>query len=144
MAERLQAAFPVGQDLAKGSQLIDGEDVAFVVKAPANGPAPRLEGMVTRQLGKDFQAVGDSGLWAIVLEIPSNTKFAYKITIEGERVSGGSVEMPDWAYPPNLPSARAKITASSSPWPSEARSSITTAPAGFMCPPLTIPPSLRH
>ncbi|CAN5905503.1 hypothetical protein BH23PLA1_BH23PLA1_19440 [soil metagenome] len=100
VSHTLRASFSDKEDLTRGTHLIDGNDVAFVVEAPADGPTPRLQGMVTRQQGRDFQPIGATGLHAIVLEIPTDTKFSYDITVGGEKVGGGTVEMPDWASPP--------------------------------------------
>ncbi|QDV33006.1 enterobactin/ferric enterobactin esterase [Tautonia plasticadhaerens] len=83
----------------------DASLVAFVVEAPADAdPAPRLEGMVTRQQGRDLTPIGDSGLWATVLEVPNDQKFNYEFSSgrgRGRgRIGGGTVEMPGWAPPP--------------------------------------------
>ena len=48
-----------------------------------------------------------------MLEVPTDTKFSYDITLGGRRVGGATVEMPDWKYPPESSrAARGRSTAS--------------------------------
>jgi enterochelin esterase-like enzyme len=102
LAERIRAAFPPGTDLKAGARpLVDGSIVAFILEADAS-PArpPRVTGMVNHGRGFDLVPIGETGLWARVELIPTDTKFAYSYTV-GDQTSGrGTVEMPQWKYPP--------------------------------------------
>ena len=82
LAERIRAAFPPGTDLKAGAEpLVDGSMVAFIVEADAS-PArpPRVTGMVNHGRGYDLVPIGETGLWARVELIPTDTKFAYAYT----------------------------------------------------------------
>jgi enterochelin esterase family protein len=75
--------------------------VAFILEADAS-PArpPRVTGMVNHGRGFDLVPIGETGLWARIELIPTDTKFAYSYTV-GDRTFGqGTVEMPQWGYPP--------------------------------------------
>jgi enterochelin esterase family protein len=102
LAERIRAAFPGDADLKSGAKpLVDGSMVAFIVEADAS-PArpPRVTGMVNHGRGWDLVPIGETGLWARVELIPTDTKFAYSYTV-GDRTFGqGTIEMPKWQYPP--------------------------------------------
>jgi enterochelin esterase family protein len=101
LAERIRAAYPPGTDLRQGGKpLIDGSMVAFVVEADATPSRPaRVTGMVNHGRGYDLVPIGETGLWARIELIPTDTKFAYAYTV-GERTFGrGTVEMPKWGYP---------------------------------------------
>ena len=101
LAARIRAAFAPGVDLKAGTHapLIDGNTVAFILESgPA--PAPRVTGMLDHSRGLDMVPIGETGLWARVEEIPTDTKFAYAYRV-GDRTFGNrAVEMPDWKYPP--------------------------------------------
>jgi len=102
LAERIRAAYPEGTDLKSGAKpLINGSMVAFFVEADASpSRPPRVTGMLNHGRGYDLVPIGESGLWARVELIPTDTKFAYSYTV-GERTFGrGLVEMPRWKYPP--------------------------------------------
>src|SRR3954463_4081704 len=102
LAERIRAAFPEGTDLKGGAKpLVDGSMVAFIVEAD-NSPSrpPRVTGMINHGRGIDLVPIGETGLWARIELIPTDTKFAYAYTV-GDRTFGqGILEMPDWRYPP--------------------------------------------
>lgn len=101
LADRIRESLPEGADPARGVHFVEEGMAAFVVEAPADSePAPRLEGMVTRQQGRALTPVGDSGLWATVMEVPNDQKFNYEFARGREQIGGGSVEMPGWSYPP--------------------------------------------
>lgn len=102
LAERVRAAFPKGTDLKAGKHapLVEGSAVAFVVEAPADGPAPRVVGMVNHGRGLDLVPIGTTGLWARVESIPTDTKFACGYSVGGKALGNRVVEMPDWKYPP--------------------------------------------
>jgi enterochelin esterase family protein len=102
LAERIRAAFPAGTDLKGGAKpLVDGSMVAFIVEADASPTRPpRVTGMVNHGRGYDLVPIGETGLWARIELIPTDTKFAYGFTV-GDRTFGqGVVEMPEWRYPP--------------------------------------------
>ncbi|MEW4569842.1 alpha/beta hydrolase-fold protein [Tautonia sp. JC769] len=100
LAARIRERLPEGADPARGAAFHDEGLAAFVAAAPSEAdPAPRLEGMVTRQQGRELKPIGESGLWAIVLEVANDQKFNYELTLGGDRIGGGSIEMPGWAYP---------------------------------------------
>jgi enterochelin esterase-like enzyme len=102
LAERIRAAFPAGTDLKGGAKpLVDGSMVAFIVEADAS-PArpPRVTGMLNHGRGYDLVPIGETGLWARIELIPTDTRFAYGYSV-GDRTFGqGIVEMPEWKYPP--------------------------------------------
>jgi enterochelin esterase family protein len=101
LADRIRTSLPEGADPKRGAHLVEDGLAAFVVEAPADSdPAPRLEGMVTRQQGRDLTPIGDSGLWVAVMDVPDDQKFGYEFMRGRDRIGGGSVEMPGWAYPP--------------------------------------------
>ena len=101
LADRLRASIPEGSDLDAGAALIGDGAVAFVIEAPAESePAPRLDGMVTRQRGLDLEPIGETGLWAAVVDVPDDEKFNYEFTIDKRQAGGGTVTMPGWAAPP--------------------------------------------
>lgn len=102
LAARVRAAYPKDGNLKAGSHapLVEGGAVAFVVEAPAEGPTPRVTGMVDHGRGLDLVPIGKTGLWARVEPIPTDTKFAYAYEVGGKTVGRGVVEMPDWKYPP--------------------------------------------
>ena len=101
LADRLRASIPEGSDLGTGATLIGIGAVAFVIEAPTDSePAPRLDGMVTRQRGLDLDPIGESGLWAAVVDVPDDEKFNYEFTLDERRFGGGTVAMPGWAAPP--------------------------------------------
>jgi enterochelin esterase family protein len=102
LAERIRAAFPEGIDLKAGARpLVDGSMVAFILEADASPVRPpRVTGMLNHGRGYDLVPIGETGLWARIELIPTDTKFAYGYTV-GERTFGrGTVEMPKWSYPP--------------------------------------------
>lgn len=99
LGARIRAAFPEGHDLKAGGHLVQKGAVAFVVEAPAE-PAPRVTGMVNHSRGLDLVKIGDTGLWARVEAIPTDTKFSYSFNVGGKTVGNKVVEMPDWSYPP--------------------------------------------
>ncbi|MDX2039527.1 MAG: alpha/beta hydrolase-fold protein [Isosphaeraceae bacterium] len=101
LAERIRASFPPKTDLTRGTHapLIEGEYVAFILEATADA-RPRIGGMVNHSRGFDLLPIGETGLWARVERIPTDTKFAYHYMIGDRRLGGKAVEMPDWAYPP--------------------------------------------
>ena len=101
LAARIRAAFPAGTDLKAGTHapLVEADAVAFVIEAPA-GTNPRVAGMVNHSLGLDLVPIGETGLWARVESIPTDTKFAFAYEVGGKKVGGRAVEMPGWSYPP--------------------------------------------
>lgn len=101
LAAKIRAAFPEGTDLKAGTHapLIEGNTVAFLLEAPAE-PAPRVTGMVNHNRGLDMVKIGDTGLWARVEQIPTDTKFSYSYTVGDKTFGQRAVEMPDWKYPP--------------------------------------------
>ncbi len=101
LAARIRASFPAGTDLKAGKHapLIDQDTVAFVLEAPA-GSAPRVTGMLDHSRGFDLVPIGETGLWARVESIPTDTKFAFAYEADGKKVGTRVVEMPDWSYPP--------------------------------------------
>ena len=89
LGERIRAAFPAGTDLKAGAKpLVDGSIVAFILEADAS-PAkpPRVTGMVNHGRGFDLVPIGETGLWARVELIPTDTKFAYAYTV-GDQTFG--------------------------------------------------------
>ena len=102
LAARIRAAYPKGVDLKAGrhAPLVEGNLVAFVVEAPAEGPTPRVTGMVNHGRGFDLVPVGKTGLWARVEPISTDTKFSIAYEAGGKKFGGRTVEMPEWAYPP--------------------------------------------
>jgi enterochelin esterase family protein len=102
LAERIRAAFPAEADLKLGAKpMVDGSMVAFILEADAS-PAhpPRVAGMVNHGRGYDLVPIGETGLWARVELIPTDTKFAYTYNVGDRTVGRGIVEMPKWSYPP--------------------------------------------
>lgn len=99
LAERIRANFPGAASLKDGGHWIEGELVGFVVEVAGDAP-PRLGGMINHSQGLDLIKIGDTGLWARVESIPTDTKFAYNFVVSGKTVGGKTVEMPDWKYPP--------------------------------------------
>lgn len=107
VAGRIRAAFPDGMKEAK--PLVKGDAVAFVLEAPADLKSPpRVEGMVNHNRGLELVPIGATGLWARIEHIATDTKFAYAYAVEGKRVGGGVVEMPDWKYPPESSEAEGR------------------------------------
>lgn len=107
VAGRIRAAFPDGMKEAK--PLVKGDAVAFVLEAPADLKSPpRVEGMVNHNRGLELVPIGTTGLWARIEHIATDTKFAYSYAVEGKRVGGGVVEMPDWKYPPESSEAEGR------------------------------------
>lgn len=102
LAAKIRAAYPTDTDLKAGTHapLVEGSLVAFVVEAAAEGPAPRVTGMVNHGMGLDLVPVGKTGLWARVEPIPTDTKFSFAYEVNGKKLGGRTVEMPEWAYPP--------------------------------------------
>jgi len=102
LAERIRAAFPEGTNLKAGARpLVDGSMVAFVVEADASrAHPPRVTGMVNHGQGLDLVPIGETGLWARVELIPTDTKFSYAYSVGDETIGKGMVEMPQWRYPP--------------------------------------------
>ena len=101
LAARVRAAWPAATDMKAGAKpLVEGSYVAFVMEAPAAGPAPRVGGMVNHSQGLDLLPIGSTGLWARVETIPIDTKFAYTYELGGKAAGKGVVEMPGWKYPP--------------------------------------------
>jgi enterochelin esterase family protein len=104
LAARLRASYPEGTDLKLGQHppLIEKNMVAFVVEAPApaKGPAPRVSGMLNHGRGVELVPVGETGLWARVEMVPTDTKFSFAYEVGGKKLGGRTVEMPDWSYPP--------------------------------------------
>jgi enterochelin esterase-like enzyme len=102
LAERIRAAFPEATDLKAGAKpLVDGSMVAFIVEADASPTRPpRVTGMVNHGRGLDLVPIGETGLWARVELIPTDTKFSYAYTVGDETFGRGTVEMPQWKYPP--------------------------------------------
>src|SRR5262245_43877619 len=70
LAARIRASYGKDLDLKAGTHppLVQGEDVAFVLEAPAE-PPPRVTGMVNHSRGFDLVKIGDTGLWARVERI---------------------------------------------------------------------------
>jgi enterochelin esterase family protein len=102
LAERIRAAFPAGTDLkAGGRPLVDGQIVVFVVAADASfSRPPRVTGMLNHGRGIDLVPIGETGLWVRAELVATDTKFGYAYTV-GDRTFGrGTVEMPQWKYPP--------------------------------------------
>jgi enterochelin esterase-like enzyme len=101
LAARVRAAVPAATDLKTGAKpLVEGSFVAFVVEAPASGPAPRVDGMINHSQGIGLVPIGATGLWARVETISTDTKFAYTYEVAGKTVGKGVLEMPAWKYPP--------------------------------------------
>ena len=101
LAARIRASYPAGTDLKLGKHapLVESDQVAFVLEAPADSK-PRLGGMLNHSRGFDLVPIGETGLWARVERIPTDTKFSFNYRAGGKTFGGKAVEMPDWAYPP--------------------------------------------
>src|SRR4051812_41752798 len=86
LARRIRAAFPGDADLKAGAKpLVDGSMVAFIVEADASpSRPPRVTGMVNHGRGYDLVPIGETGLWARIGLIPTDTKFAYSYAV-GDR-----------------------------------------------------------
>ncbi len=97
LAERVRAAFPEEKDLKKGGHLVEQDLVAFVIDSKDR---PRVEGMVNHSQGLEMLPIGETGIWARVERIATDTKFAYHFQVNGKQLGGAVVEMPDWSYPP--------------------------------------------
>jgi enterochelin esterase-like enzyme len=101
LAARVRASYPAGTDLKVGAKpLVEGSYVAFVIESAADGPAPRVTGMVNHSRGVDIVPIGSTGLWARVEMIATDTKFSYAYEVGGKPAGRGVVEMPEWKYPP--------------------------------------------
>jgi enterochelin esterase-like enzyme len=101
LAARVRASVPAGTDLKAGARpLVEGSYVAFVVEAAADGPAPRVAGMINHGRGIDLVPIGATGLWTRVEEVATDTKFAYTYEVGGKPAGKGVVVMPAWKYPP--------------------------------------------
>lgn len=101
LAARLRATVPAATDLKSGAKpLVERDHVAFIVEAPADGPAPRVGGMLNHNRGVELVPIGATGLWARVETIAADTKFSYTYELNGKTSGRGAVEMPDWRYPP--------------------------------------------
>jgi enterochelin esterase family protein len=101
LAARIRANFPKARDLKDGNHWVEGGLVGFVVEVEGQ-PAdpPRLGGMLNHSQGFDLLPIGDTGLWARVEEIPTDTKFSYNFQVGEKTVGARTVEMPGWSYPP--------------------------------------------
>lgn len=101
LAARLRASFPEGTDFKAGKHAprIEGSLVMFVVEAPADGPTPRVTGMLDHGRGVDLIPVGKTGLWVRVEQVPTDTKFAYAYSVGGKTFGNRTVEMSEWKYP---------------------------------------------
>jgi hypothetical protein len=155
LAERIRAAYREGTDLKQGGKpLVDGGMVAFVVEAEATPSRPaRVTGMVNHGRGYDLVPIGETGLWARIELIPTDTKFAYAYTV-GERPmpipwasalsAGAPSRCPAGAIRRSLRSSQAGATARPSHWSSAAPSSTTSAPARSTFPPPTSPTARRQ
>ncbi len=97
LADSIRAMFPK-KDLLKGAHLVEKDAVAFVLEAPRNS-SPRVTG-VNHGRGADLTQIGDTTLWARVETIATDTKFSYNFEVNGKRVGGAGVEMPDFHAPP--------------------------------------------
>ena len=102
LKERILASYPAGTDLSSGKQkpLVEKSFVAFVIDAGPGAKSVKASGMVNHSQGLDLVRIGETGLWARVESIPTDTKFAVHYEVDGKRVGGATVEMPDWKYPP--------------------------------------------
>lgn len=102
LATRIRAAYPPRTDLNAGTHapLIEGSLVAFIVGAPANGPVPRIGGMINHSRGLELVPIGETGLWVRVEPVPTDTKFSFHYIVGGKNLPGRTVEMPEWKYPP--------------------------------------------
>ena len=102
LAAQIKASYPEGTDLALGKHvpLIEKSAVGFVIDAGPKAKSVRVSGMVNHSKGLDLVPIGETGLWARVEQIPTDTKFATHYEVDGKRVGGVTVEMPDWKYPP--------------------------------------------
>ena len=102
IAAQIKAAYPEGTNLAAGKHkpLVDKSSVAFIIDAGPKAKSVRISGMINHSKGLDLVPIGETGLWARVESIPTDTKFAMHYEVEGKRVGGVAVEMPDWKYPP--------------------------------------------
>ncbi|MBX6314752.1 MAG: esterase family protein [Isosphaeraceae bacterium] len=100
LAEQIRAAAPKGIDPRRGlPPLIEKDLVAFVIEGPES-PTPRIEGMVNHGRGWNLIRLGETGFWARIESIPTDTKFSYRYRAGDRELRGGEVEMPDWSYPP--------------------------------------------
>jgi len=101
LADRLRASFPKSPDLKLGTHapLVDHDAVAFVLDAPG-AKSVRVTRMINHGRGLDLLPIGETGLWARVERIPTDTRFAFGYEVDGKAVGGGVVSMPDWSYPP--------------------------------------------
>ncbi len=104
LAARVRATFPK-TDLKRGAKpLVEKELVAFAIEVDGSkqkpAKAPRMGGMLNHGRGVELVAIGETGLWALVEEVATDTKFSYQYDVDGKRVGGGAIEMPGWKYPP--------------------------------------------
>jgi enterochelin esterase-like enzyme len=101
LARRIRAAYPKDVDLkiGKHAPLVENDAVAFILDAPG-ARSVRATGMLDHSRGLDLIKVGETGLWVRVELIPTDTKFAFAYEVDGKKVGGRTVEMPDWSYPP--------------------------------------------
>ncbi len=103
LADRIRSAYPEGTDLTLGRHdvLIERNLVAFVLKIDGlPDSTPRVVGMINHNRGVAMKPIGQTGLWAWVEEIETDTKFAYTYEIAHRTIARKTVEMPDWSYPP--------------------------------------------
>ena len=93
-----------------------------------------------RRAGSTCVPIGETGLWARVELIPTDTKFAYSFPSAARTLRrAGRSRCPSGNTRPSRASSPAGATARRSRSSSAARSSTTTAPAGSTSPPPTSP-----
>lgn len=102
LATRVRASYPKETDFKTGKHapMVEGNLVAFVFDAPADGPPPRVAGMLNHGRGVELVPIGETGLWARVEIVPTDTKFSFSYEVNGKKLGGRTVEMPEWKYPP--------------------------------------------
>jgi enterochelin esterase family protein len=101
LVARIRASFPKETDfkIARHAPLIEKDLVAFIIEAP-DAKVVRVAGMLNHSRGFDLVPLDVTGIWLRVERIPTDTKFAFNFEVDGKKLGARTVEMPDWAYPP--------------------------------------------
>ncbi len=101
LARGIRARLTDDPDLENGAWFIDDAAVAFVIQIPNQTTAtPVVTGYLLRQQSREMKPIGQTGLWAFVLEVPEDAKGGFEFQLGDETLGRGSIEMPGWTTPP--------------------------------------------